>query len=125
MIHYIEENGVLPAHKSYENFIHEALKCHHYGIANYLLNLFVKLQYVEEFTYNDQLLKYSCYLQFDDEFIDNSLPFRSFEIIRYNYTKLFDIFLKLKKIDINSVAVLFQYFYSITNISFFNSISFF
>ena len=115
MIHYIEENDVLPTQKSYKNCIHEALKCHHYDIANYLLNLFVKLQYVEEFKYNDKLLKYSCYLQFDDEFIDNSLPFRLFEIIRYNYTKLFDIFLKLKKIDINSVAVLFQYFYSITN----------
>ena len=103
IIHFLEDNHVELKDESYKQVFHESIKCHHNDIANYFINNF--LQNDEENSKDSikQCIKYHNFAFLKKEFISES---SFWNLCKYDYCALVDIFLKYKAININKKEIL-------------------
>ena len=105
LIHLLEENNVEPEDENYEIILLEAIKCHHNEIANYIkLNMIdqnieksKKMKFIEKVF--DYSFHYTNFSYFPDQI---KFKFVFIYLCMYDYPSLADLFLKMKKNDIES-----------------------
>ena len=93
MIHFLEDNNVLPDDKTYQECLKESIKCFHNRIAHYIQD-----NLLQKSTQNDEDYLIECY---NFEFCQNYLGNEEFlnYLIRYDYLLMIKIM--MKDLDIN------------------------
>ena len=117
LIHLLEENHVDPEGESYDEYLEEAIKCHHNEIANYIQNNlmktfddfddFLSFGNVSEIAFDKEVTSYAfrdCNYEFLPEKPDN--PFLFSYACKYNYLNLVKLFLKTREFDVNYKIIL-------------------
>lgn len=97
LIHILEENHVMPPYGTFNICFDEAIKCHNNEIAHYIKDVLMNSEYMNY----KQILKYYNYDQIPDEFNDNSI---FYNLCRYNYTTLVDLYLKPKRESLTDIS---------------------
>ncbi|KAK8899094.1 hypothetical protein M9Y10_001395 [Tritrichomonas musculus] len=109
LIHLLEESGVEPNDKTYEECLKMAIKCHHNDIANYikenLLDEKIEISNLEH-NYDENIVAYSFrYMNYDFMPIDLNNKFFLHYSCHYNYFKLVEILMKTKKFPLNASII--------------------
>ena len=109
LIHLLEESGVEPNDKTYEECLKMAIKCHHNDIANYikenLLDEKIEISNLEH-NYDENIVAYSFrYMNYDFIPIDLNNKFLLDYSCHYNYFKLVEILMKTKKFPLNASII--------------------
>ena len=105
LIHLLEECHIKPENNSYERCLEESIKCHHNDITNYIHDNFsspeelsknIQFNFCKNFNaYSFHYYNYEYFpSSFDNRFILHYL-------CEYDYTKLVELLLKSKTIDVN------------------------
>ena len=99
IIHLLEENNIKPKDETYNECLKEALKCHNYDVAEYLLGNYFK-EY-NEFAIT-QYIKYYNFQYLKEEYINQSF---FYDFCQYKYFLVVDNLLKSGTIDINAKTI--------------------
>ena len=108
MIHFLEENKVIPKDKSYEECLKESIKCHHNEIAIYIQdNLIINYKEIPKRCFTQSFISYSFeyynYYFIPEENDDFNYIF--YCACYYNYPLIVDLLLKTQKIDLNQKII--------------------
>ena len=95
MVHLLEVSEIRPEYNSYQKVIEESIKCHHNEMANYFL-----INHLNDKNENFRFIsfRYYNYCYFPSYFYDYMFIYN---LCRYDYFTLVDIYLKTKKLNIN------------------------
>ena len=105
LIHFLEENHVLPPKKDYEMILRESIKCHHNAISDYIINNLIKeedLQNSIENNFYDNFYRYAveyhnyCFFPKDMKYKNMFLY-----LYRFKYYTLVKLYLTDGTIDID------------------------
>lgn len=101
MIHFLEENKIIPEDKSYATCLIEAIKCHHNDIAAYIQTNLLSLQDKNrDFNYLFYCRKYHNYYFFPEELkIDTDI---FYDFCEFDYITLVDLSLQSQGINFSS-----------------------
>ncbi|KAK8885116.1 hypothetical protein M9Y10_044245 [Tritrichomonas musculus] len=109
MIHFLEQNQISPSDSSYEECIHESIKCHHNDIAAYIHENYLDKSAEEENLnekYNSNVLYYSFryynYSFFPDDFGNK---FIILYLCQFNYHKLVFLLLDSMTVNVNITTI--------------------
>ena len=111
MIHILEEKKIKPSDKTYEECLKESIKCHHNGIANYIINNLLKGKIEkrnEVSNFENNLYSYGFhyhnYLFLPDD--ENKSHFIFHYACKYDYFTLVDFLYKTKKTNLYEESIL-------------------
>ena len=109
IIHLLEENHVNPPYQRYRTCLKESIKCHHNGIARYIID---NLMSNEELLYdigndfNDNLYSYSFeYMNYHFFPENHESEFIFHYLCQFGYSELVQLYLQEGNIDINQVII--------------------
>lgn len=110
IIHFLEENHILPPDEKYESCLIESIKCHQIDISNYIIDNLIDPNLNESYNqhyFNEEIIKkvlrYHNFQYFPDDFTDKS----AFYLLwKYNYEILVNIYLKENEENIKSIIIL-------------------
>ena len=112
LIHLLEENQVRPQDETFEECLLESIKCHHNNISNYIENNLL-FQNVDNNKLKEKIIscsfQYSNYVYFPYE-LDKYFFF--FYLIRYNYSTLVNLYLKIKEKSIETITIKTNIFFN-------------
>ena len=109
LIHYHEDNRILPVDNRHEITLKESIKCHHNVVSRYIINYLIKekdLENDKENDYKNNLYKYS--IEYDNYcFFPNSIKYNFYLQYRceFDYCTLVNLYLKNENIDINAALI--------------------
>ena len=109
LIHYLEDNQILPTDNKHKITLNESIKCHHNDISRYIINYLIKEEDLESDKENDvfhNLYKYS--FQYDNYifFPDNiKYKFMFHYLCEFDYYILVNLYLTNEDIDINTTII--------------------
>lgn len=111
IINILKENEITPEDSSYQKCMKEAIKCHHNGIANYIINNLLKGKMEkrnEVSNFENNLYSYGFhyhnYLFLPDD--ENKSHFIFHYACKYDYFTLVDFLYKTKKINLYEESIL-------------------
>lgn len=115
IIDILKENEITPEDSSYQKCMKEAIKCHHNGIANYILN---NLLQEEEFYVDDKFFRnLTCYSfhYYNFSFFpkEPNHRFIFFYACYYDYLNIVQFLFQTKKIDVKEKIIYIYLFCSI------------
>lgn len=103
VIHYLEENKIMPQDETYRECLFESFKCHHIDITDYILNNLYHFDHVD----NED----SCLLNlkyFNYNFLPENLSTQTnifYNCCKYDHFIFADLIVKTTKVDVNSKLV--------------------
>lgn len=101
IIHLLEENKLKPDDEFLNQYLEEAIKCHHNGIANYFQNIYLQKEKYDAY--------FQCFKYYNFFFIENELlhnHFSLYDLCQYEYYDLVDFILKSEDDNINDIIIL-------------------
>ena len=114
LIHLLEENHIDSTDFFYEECLHEAIKCHHNEIAQYIIDNLSDESYENRLIQRNffkNILSYSFhYCNYSFIPIDFNNKFIFYYLCKYNYIKLVKLFLNNNKVDLN-LSIIHTYEY--------------
>ena len=103
LIHFLEENKIEPKNKDYQEFINEAIKCHHNELATYIYDNLFSQPECEDCI--DPFVKSFKYINFElfPNNLTNHITF--YYLCKYDYTYLVELILKTQDLDVNTQII--------------------
>ena len=110
LIHYLQDNEIIPRDTKHETTLKESIKWHHNYVSRYILNYLIKEEDLEndaENDYSNNLYRFS--VEYDNySFFPNNIKYKYMfhYLCEFDYCTLVNLYLTTENIDINSTNII-------------------